>query len=795
MKIYYKILLLLVLNPFWAFGQTGSIEGRVYNSKNNEPLPFVNIVIFGTQIGSTSDLDGKFLFKGIKPGYIKLEATSVGFEKFVSIDFLVTNSKPAFIEIAMQEKTISLKQVEIKEKPFVRRDETPLSMQKIGIQEIEKSAGGNRDVSRVIQSLPGVGATLAFRNDVIVRGGSPSENRFYLDDVEIPNINHFATQGASGGPVGIINVDFIREVDFLTGSFPANKGNMLSSLVDMKQIDGNKDKLHFKGSIGASDLALSLDGPIGKKTTFLFSVRQSYLQLLFSLLELPFLPTYNDAQFKFRTMLDKKNQLTIIGIGALDRFKLNLKANETDAQKYILNTVPVNNQWNYTVGAVFKHFRKNSFDTWVVSRNMLRNKSFKYYNNDENDINNKLLDYVSDEIENKFRYEYTLNKNGYKFNTGAGFEYAKYTNDTYQKLFLNQNPLVIEYNSLLKLYKWNVFVQLSKSFFKERLALTFGVRSDGNSYSKEMANMIRQISPRLGGSFYFTESFAFNFNVGRYYQLPAYTTLGFRNSSGDLVNKANGIKYIFSDHAVAGLSYQDGKHIQITLEGFYKNYGNYPLSVKDSVSLASKGADYSILGNEEVTSTSKGRTYGVEFLFRLKMLKGFNVLLSYTYVRSEFTGNGNKYFPASWDNRNLLNIVFSKNIKRTWDLGFKWKLLGGVPYTPYDLQTSSIIQAWNTSGGPFLDYSRFNAERTSWYQQLDIRVDKSFFFKKWSLGIYLDIQNITSSKVRNQDNYILQTDDNGNPLIDPSDPARYLLKPIENISGTLLPTIGLIIEL
>jgi outer membrane receptor for ferrienterochelin and colicin len=795
MKQIIILPLLFILFSFASYAQNGSIEGRVFNAKNNEPLPFVNVVIFGTNTGVTSDIDGKFTFKGLKPGYVKLEASFVGFEKNVTSEFMVNNSKHVNVEIGMNELVVNLKQVEIKEKPFEKSSETPLSMQKIGIQEIEKSAGGNRDISKIVQSLPGVGSTLAFRNDVIVRGGSPSENKFYLDDVEIPNLNHFATQGASGGPAGIINVDLIREVEFLTGSFPANKGNMLSSLFDMKQIDGNKDHLHAKGAIGASDVALSLDGPIGKKSTFLFSIRQSYLQLLFSLLELPFLPTYNDAQFKYRIMFDKKNQLTVIGLGALDRNKLNLKANKTDSQKYILSTIPVNNQWNYALGTVYKHFRKDSYDTWVLSRNMLRNKAYKYYNNDESSPDNKLLDYVSDEIENKFRYEYSLKRNGFSFSAGAGLEYAKYTNDTYQKFFISNIPVTLNYHTLLDLYKWNVFAQVSKAFFGERLALSFGVRSDANSYSAKMSSMLNQISPRLSGSYSITEKLSLNFNVGRYYQQPAYTTMGFRDTTGDLVNKTNGLKYISADHAVLGLAYQDGKHFQVTLEGFYKNYRNYPFSINDSVSLASKGADFDIYGNEAVSSISKGRAYGAELLFRIKMLKGFNVLLAYTYVRSEFTGKNNEYIPSSWDNRNLLNIVFSKNFKGTWDVGFKWKLLGGAPYTPYDLEGSTLISAWNVSGKPFLDYSAYNSKRVPLYQQLDIRLDKTFFFKKWSLDIYVDVQNVTKSKAIGQDNYILQTDDAGNALIDPSDASRYELKPIKNESSVILPTIGLIIEL
>jgi len=218
---------------------------------------------------------------------------------------------------------VGIEDVVVRASPFRKKLESPLSVRIVGIQEIEKNPGGNRDISRVIQSFPGVGSTPAFRNDVIVRGGGPNENRFYLDEIEIPYLNHFSTQGASGGPVGIINVDFIREFEFYSGAFPASKGNAMSSVLSFRQIDGNDEKFRFRATVGASDLGLTADGPTGNNSTLIMSLRRSYLQFLFSALDLPFLPTYNDFQFKHKTRIEDKGELTVIGIGALDDFELN----------------------------------------------------------------------------------------------------------------------------------------------------------------------------------------------------------------------------------------------------------------------------------------------------------------------------------------------------------------------------------------------------------------------------------------------------------------------------------------
>jgi hypothetical protein len=784
-----------------AQNENGVIQGRVYNDLNNEPVPFANVVVFKTKIGAASNIDGEFKITGVAPGFIKLQVSAVGYETYITPDLMITKAKLVNIDIPLKVSNVSIEEVVVKPSPFRKTEESPVSLRRIGIRDIEKSPGSNRDISKVIQSFPGVASTPVQRNDLIVRGGGPSENSFYLDDVEIPNINHFATQGASGGPVGIINVDFIREVNFYSGAFPANRGDALSSVLEFKQKDGNSEKLEVQGTLGASEVALTFDGPIGEKSSFIFSVRRSYLQLLFEALELPFLPTYNDVQFKIKTRLNDKNEITFIGLGALDQFDLNLKANETEEQQYILNYLPVNEQWNYTLGAVYKHYREKSYDTWVVSRNYLNNNSYKYQDNNEVD-SLKTFDYQSTESETKFRYENTLRTNNeFKLNLGAGLEYAQYTNQTFRKEFVGLAPVDLNYDSSLDLWKWSAFGQISKGYFQNRLALSFGLRVDANNYSKSMSNLLDQFSPRLSASYKIRSEFSLNFNTGRYYQQPAYTTLGFINNSGDLINKENGLRYISVDHLVAGFEYLPTDQAVISLEGFYKYYRNYPFSVNDSIALANKGADYGTFGDEEVLSNAEGRAYGLELLVRNRDLWGFNVVLSYTLVRSEFKKFdknlefSSKYVSTSWDSKHLLNLTATRDLKRNWQVGFKWRFVGGSPYTPFDRDNTSLISAWNVRGREYLDYSQLNSVRLDPFHQLDIRIDKQYFYNKWSLMFYVDIQNIYNFKSDEQDKYIPQSDNNGNFIIDPDNPDRYLMKNIvSDGSGTILPSLGIIIQ-
>ncbi len=795
------LLVLTMLTSSILYGQKGVIEGRIYNAKNNEPVPFASVAVFGTSIGSISDLDGNFLFTGLEPGFVELRVSSVGFENYISEAIQVTNSGKVFIEIPLDEANYEIDEIVVKASPFRRDKESPVSLQRISIAEIEKAPGGNRDISKVIQSYPGVASTPVQRNDVIVRGGGPSENAFYLDGIEIPNLNHFATQGASGGPVGIINADFLREVNLYTGAFPSNRGDALSSVIDMYQVDGNQEKFRFKGSIGASDLALTADGPLGDKTTYLVSVRRSYLQFLFTVLELPFLPTYTDYQVKVKSRLNEKNELTFVRLGAYDINSLNLDANETNAQKYILGYLPENDQWSYAFGAVYKHFRDRGYDTFVASRNRLNNVSRKFVENDPE--NDPLLNYESNEAENKFRYEnVTRFDNGLKINAGVNYEYATFNTDNYNLTFINDAPVEFEYYADLFLHKWGGFAQASKDFLSQRLSLSAGLRMDASNYNDNMGNLLNQLSPRFSASYLLTTGIYLNFNTGRYYQLPAYTTLGYKDEDGVAVNRENDLTYIQTDHFVGGVEWLPDEKSKFSLEGFYKKYDNYPFSLRDSISLASKGADFGIYGSEPVTSTAEGRAYGAEVLYRNKDLYGFNVILSYTLVRSETKPLkeallDREWIPTAWDNRHLLNLTGFRSFKGNWQVGFKWRFVGGVPYTPIDLEASANVFNWDYTGREVRDLALYNSERFDPFHQLDIRVDKEWFLDNLTLNVYFDIQNLYNYATAGSE-FLVQEFEADQPVIaNPEAPLaeqRYQMISETTSVGTLLPSVGIIIK-
>lgn len=788
------LFLTFCLMSFTVLGQQGKIKGQISNSINNSPVPFANIGIEGTATATVSDVNGNYLLSGLNPGLYNISVSCVGFRRKRIFEVEVSATSATVLDIAMDEVADSLKEVVVTASPFNKTEESPVSLKTIGSSEIDRNPGGNRDISKVVQSLPGVASTVSFRNDIIIRGGAPNENRFYLDGIEVPNINHFATQGSSGGPVGMININFIREVDFYSGAFPADKGNALSSIFDFKMKDANTERFRTTATLGSSDVGLTFDTPLGKKAGLIISYRRSYLGWLFKLLELPFLPVYNDAQFKTKIRFNDKNELSVIGLGAIDDFKLNLDANKTEQQKYILGYLPVFTQWNYALGANYKHFFENSYATVVLSRNQLNNRSYKYENNDESNPSNKILDYISQEIENKFRLEDTYRKNGYKLTVGAGVENVTYTNSTYNRIYTPAGQDTIDFKSRLGFNKFSVFGQLSKELFQNFLVLSLGVRADATDYSAAMGNPLEQLSPRFSLSLNITQTFSFNANVGRYYELPSYTVMGYRDAQNNLQNKINGLKYVQCDHLVGGFEYNTKVNTKFTLEGFYKKYARYPFLLRDSISLANMGGDFGVIGNEPANSTSQGDAYGIEFMAQQKLFKGFYGILSLTFVKSEFDDKHGKATPSSWDNGAIVSVTMGKQFKKNWEIGLKWRYQGGTPYTPIDVATSSIKTVWDINGQGIRDYDLLNTQRLKSYHQLDVRVDKKLFFKKWSLDVYFDMQNVYQFKADQPPVLLLDRDANGNPQTDPSNPAAYKTKLIDNPSNAFLETLGIIVE-
>ncbi len=752
-----KLFLLLFLFQGTLFAQsTGSIQGNIKDRKTQEPLVGVSIQLENTSKAILSDADGNYKITGIPTGSYNLKATYIGYQTIYKYNVVVSSGNSNIINFVMEEESKLLNEVKVvvNRSISVANAESPNSIQRLSTEEIKNNPGGNFDISQVIQVLPGVGGTSgggAFRNDIIIRGGAPNENVYYLDGIEVPVINHFSTQGSAGGPTGILNVSFIEEATLNSSSFHAKYDNALSSVLQFKQRDGNKE--HFQGNfrLSSSEAAATLEGPISPKTTYMASARRSYLQYLFQLIDLPIRPNYWDFQYKISHQINKKTSLTAIGLGAIDQFYFGVPKETSPSKEYILRAFPYINQWNYTVGFSLKHLLENGYMNISLSRNMFDNSLDKYEDGKKDAKGFKTLDTKSQEIENKLRLDVNKFKNQWEYSYGLSSQFVKYNANTSNILRRElkdtdgnviQPELSFKFNTAIDFFKFGAFAQVSRKFMSEKLNISGGIRSDMNSFTNQGMNPLRTLSPRASISYNIHPKWRINTSAGTYYKLPIYTVLGFRNNEGDLVNKDN--KYLKTTHYVAGLEFIPRASSRLTLEGFYKKYNNYAVSAKDGISLANQGGEYGAIGNEKIESSGKGEAYGLEFFAQQKLSNNFFAVFSYTLFWSQFSGKNGVLVASAWDSRHLLALQVGKKFKKGWELGGKFRFYGGAPYTPFDLETSRRNYA--TLGVGILDFSRLNTLRLKNFSQFDLRIDKKINLKKQSFDIYFDIQNALLAK-------------------------------------------------
>ncbi|MDA9572185.1 TonB-dependent receptor [Flavobacteriaceae bacterium] len=729
--------LLLLLTGFLSAQNTGSLSGRILDAQSQLPLEGATVILIGTSLGVVTNQDGYFTIEDIPTQSYNVEASYLGFESLTLFNVIVKSVGNIPLLFKLNEIAENLDEIVLVQSPFKTSSETPLSTQTFSAVEIETYPGGNNDITKVVQSMPGISPSIGgFRNDIIIRGGAPNETVYYLDGIEIPNINHFSTQGSAGGPVGMVNVSFIREVTLSSSSFGAEYDNPLSGVLAFEQREGDVNKFGGNFRLGASETALTLEGPLFRKnkeqaakTTFLFSVRRSYLQFLFELIGLPIRPDYWDYQWKIKHEIDAYNSLTFIGIGSVDDFSVKAPDEFDEEQQATLEQVPIIDQRSTTVGLSWKRNYKNGkgFMNTVVSTNRLQNVFARYEDNTTK--TGTLFQNDSYEWETKLRFQATQFTDKWKWSAGFNIQNSDYQNNT---LFVYDN---LSYNTDLNFIKYGLFVKASRSFLNDRLDFSWGIRTDADRFSTG-SSLLDNISPRAAVSYALTENnqWKFNASLGRYFKIPTYTMLGFQNQSGIFLNQQ--AEYTQSDHLVGGVEYNLTPASRFTIEGFLKKYSKYPVSVIDGVSLANKGGGFEVLGNEAIVSEGEGQSSGVEVLFQQKLSKNFYGVFAYTYFSSEFTGTDGILRPSVWDSRHLISFSGGYKLKRNWELSARWRFAGKNPYVPINLEES-------TERYPelILDYNRLGEVKLNSFNLADIRIDKKWNFKSLSFNFYFEVQN------------------------------------------------------
>ncbi len=723
MRTRILFVLLFTASLISAQTSTGIVTGKVVDKITQQPLPGVNILLVGTTLGAATDLEGNFSISNIPIGTYQIRASFVGFNTVTKTDITVNTARPSNVNFEITESTIELDGVVVTS-DFFEADPTEVnSIKSFSYEEIRRAPGGFEDVVRALSVLPGVAQASAGRNDLVVRGGAPSENLFLVDGLVVPNINHFGTQGATGGPLSFINLDFVESTSFSTGGFSALYGDKLSSVLTIDLREARKDRIGGKALLSATQFGLNLEGPVSKNSNFIFSARRSYLDFIFNAAGFGFVPQYYDFLGKFNYDIDTKNKLSFLFVAALDKVKFN---NDDDENIRDNAQILGSNQNQYVTGLTYRRLFNNGFYRVSLSRNFV-----DYDSSQRDTLLNPIFLNQSTEGENEIKADVVYKTSAAsEINVGLSAKLINFnSNILFPQNFVTTFGETLPITSLdvdENFTKFAAFAQYSASLFN-RFRLNLGLRAD---YFDAIEDPLT-ISPRFSAGYMIDDLTSLSFSTGIYHQSPSYIWLAALESNKNL-------KPVKVNQFVLGIERKLQDDLRLKLEGFYKDYSDYPTSTfRPYLVLANTGAgfggaaeNFSSFGLEPLVSEGKGNARGIELSLQKKLSDiPYYGLFSLTYSESEFTGLDGIERPGTYDQRWILNLTGGYVFNEKWEVSLKFRFATGSPYTPF-----------NNDGTQSL--SNYLSERFVETHALDLRVDRRWDFNGWSLITYLDIQNI-----------------------------------------------------
>jgi outer membrane receptor for ferrienterochelin and colicin len=725
----YLVFILFIFTLNISSQPKGELTGEVLDKYTQSFLEGINVEILGTSLTAKTNTNGTFLIKDILPGVYEVRFTNVNYQTYTATSVSVSSGVQTRLTAELLQ--LSTEEVLVESSRFQKPVDASVSYKTLTFEELRRFPGGLEDIGRIIQSLPGAALTNDGRNDIVVRGGSPSENLFIVDGFLVNNINHFGSQGATGGPLSIINLDFIREVNFLTGGFSAKYGDKLSSVSEIKLKEGNTERFSGKINLSGTGFGANFDGPLPfkNKSSWLISARRSYLDLIFNASGFSFVPEYTDFQANIHFHINSKNFLSFSSIGAIDKVRFN---NSNEENKQDNERILTNNQNSYSAGLSWKSLLSaNSFSQVILSRNFTnylfakRDTNFvETFSNRsrEGDVQLKAEYSVKPESESFLTFGITGQTILLDYNINKNADTLEYIDPS-----TGSNVIVPAVQLLLnkRTYKASAYAEINRTFMK-RLKVTAGLRYD----YFDLINQKNYISPRVSFTFTLTPKLSLTGSYGIFYQSPSYIWL--LGSPGNL-----NLKDIRADHYIAGIEYLFNESTKLTIEGYYKNYSNYPVSnVRPYLILANNGGfeTQNSFGLESLSSEGKGNSKGVEIFLQKTLSKSLYGTFSFSYSDVKYTALDGIERRSDYDNRYILNASLGYRIGREWELSAKIRLSGGRPYTPINEADGTI------------DYTKYNSLTLPVYHRLDVRAEKKWNFTKWTLTTYIDIQNIYNKK-------------------------------------------------
>ena len=708
----------------------GLISGRIIEALTETPVVGATVRVLGQEVATSSDSSGRFTLRGVRLGIVTLEVRRLGYAPVTKGNIVVSPAKPAEVAVMLRPIDVQLGVVTVRPDAFPAQApaSTPVSTQRYDAEEVRRQPGAQEDVLRAVSIAPGVGVTSGGRNDLVVRGGAPFENLFVVDNIEVPNINHFGSQGSTGGPVSLINIRFIESAALSAGGFGARLGDRTSSATTLTLREGNRERIAGELNVAATQYGAVVEGPLGKNASFLANVRKSYLDLLFRAFGFSFIPSYEDATVKVVWRPTQRDAFSFLTIAARGSISFD---NSTDSGRVTNSQVVAPKQDQYFSGLTWKRLLSRGVVTTTLGRTWTR-----YATTQRDSLLVPILESNSSEGENTLRTDVTwLAGRGVEIESGTIFKYASdlrydatLAGFTRRDASGDEQPLRVD--TSFSALRNGTYLQATWQA-KPRLRLSVGARNDWHGF---LDHAVR-FSPRASASLQVDPVTTLTLAGGRYWQAPSYIWL-----VGDAQN-AERLKPFRADQLVAGVTRLVGSDVKVQLEVYGKRYGDYPARrFRPQAVLSPSGFDDATtdipFGLEPLESTATGEAYGIELFAQKKFgASPFYGQLSTSLNRTRFTGIDGTTTRGAFDSPVTANGVLGWRPNSKWEVATRLRGATGLPFTPF-VATGSLAGT--------LDFTRYNAQRVRTFFAADLRVDRRFIMGRTQFIAFIDLQNFTN---------------------------------------------------
>lgn len=799
-RVYAYIAALVLISSCEAFSQSGTITGYVTDSKTGEPLAGVNVIVNELKgVGSSTDLKGRF--KIMAPvGSYSIKASLMGYQPVVKTDVIATAGGENHIVVRLSESPVELGQVTVTPDYFEKAAvENNLSTVVLGSEEVKRSPGSAQDFQRILQAMAGVSFTTDQTNELLIRGGAPDENLTVLDHMEIHSTNHYPNQYNSGGPINMINVELIEDVQFSTGGFISKYGDKSSSVMSITTREGTRESL-LRGNLNLSMAGYGaiFEGRInGDAGSWLISARNSYVDLVAGSFGLTAIPKYYDLQSKVVYDLSSVNKISFSGIYGHDLIyiegdpgtvNMRLAGGRDTVDVYNVDVrqhqyaagVTLESKWsdklvsfvtisdnNYNSGTyVTSDFTERNYNTGgkVANTNILNRRDIYREDSDngETAVNSEFI-WNANRV-NEVSFGGTMKFIHFRSVESAGADVARYdlNSDGVFDATVTLPPVSLNYDfPFPEQYKAYGYVNDKIRTLSERLVLNLGLRYDYMSYSGN-----GDVSPRLSASYYILPGeMGVSLSYGKYFQTPALPYFGDRYQSE--INRC--LVSSEADHYVLGVEYLPAAGMKIDIEGYYKRYSRLPVS-EAFVHFFDR-----TFRSEKILNIGREDVYGIDLFVQQKLVQDIYGTIAFSRMFSKFydprMGMEGKTFTSDYDFPYVATVIAGKRFANLrsglnrmpfylrypsyilpfsddMEISLRYRYATGKPYTPEVFLTSEQHREGDAkwSSGWWVAADRINSARYPDYQRLDVAFSSRFNFTNWTLGMYLSVQNLLNRR-------------------------------------------------